>query len=198
MYNSKEIRWFYKKEPESIRNWFEEHGYIFENTKARTDYYLPLKDKKDLSIKLRENNIEVKQRTSRSEKTDLTESIQGHFENYTKWSFSSAEDDSLFHEITEKEKYSWLAVKKERIGFKLKKDDHDEIVRVALEEFPAYGCQLEYTRVKIKQEVWYSFALEWFGEQEIRFDISILDEIIGMQKLEASDSMGYAEFLNKF
>ncbi|PTX42869.1 hypothetical protein C8P64_1391 [Christiangramia gaetbulicola] len=198
MYNSKEIRWFYKTEPESIRNWFEENGYIFENTEARTDYYLPLKDKNDLSIKLRENNIEVKQRTGRSENADLTDSIQGYFEDYTKWSFSSAEDDSLFHEITEKEKFSWLPVKKERIGFKLKKDDHDKIVRVALEEFPPYGCQLEYTRVKVKDEIWYSFALEWFGDQELEFDLSILDEIIGEHKLEASDSMGYAEFLNKF
>lgn len=198
MYNSKEIRWFYKTEPESIRNWFEENGYIFENTEARTDYYLPLKDKNDLSIKLRENNIEVKQRTSRSEQADLTDSIQGYFENYTKWSFSSAEDDSLFHEITEKEKFSWLAVKKERIGFKLKKDDNDKIVRVALEEFPPYGCQLEYTRVKIKDEIWYSFALEWFGDQELEFDLSILAEIIGEHNLESSDSMGYAEFLNKF
>lgn len=198
MYNSKEIRWFYKTEVESIRNWFEENGYIFENTEARTDFYLPLKEKEDISIKLREKNIEVKQRLNRSDKEKLTSRVKGFLENYTKWSFSSAEDDSLFHEITEGEKFSWLDVKKERIGFKLKKDNNANIIRVPIEEFPDYGCQIEYTRVKINEEIWYTFALEWFGDQELKFDFSLLDEIVGDNKLKASDSMGYAEFLNKF
>ena len=198
MYNSKEIRWFHRKEVDSIRIWFEENGYIFENSEARTDFYLPLKEKEDISIKLRENNIEVKQRLNRSEKENLTQRAKGYFEKYIKWSFSSAENDSLFHEITEGEKFNWLPVRKERIGFKLKKDNNANIIRIPMDEYPAFGCQIEYTRVKIKEEIWYTFALEWFGDQELKFDLSILNEIIGENKLKATDSMGYAEFLNRF
>ena len=195
MFSTKEIRWFFHTEVQSISNWFEENGYTFENTEARTDYYLTVIEKEDIGIKLRENNIEVKHRTKRSEKEKLTNQAEGYFEKYVKWSFSSAEDDSLTHEITKEEKYDWLPVRKERLGFKLKKDVHGNIIRVGLDEYPSFGCQIEYTRLKIKDEVKFTFALEWFGEEELNFDLSLLSEILGKHELQTEDSMGYAEFL---
>ncbi|GAA4326839.1 hypothetical protein GCM10023115_56540 [Pontixanthobacter gangjinensis] len=195
MFNSKEIRWFFQTEVQSISKWFEDNAYTFENTEARIDYYLSLIEKEDVSIKLRENNIEVKHRRSRSDEEKLTSQAEGYFEKYTKWSFSSAEDDSLVHEITNEEKHDWLPVRKERMGFKLKKDMNGNIVKVKLEEFPPYGCQIEYTRLKVKDEAWYTFALEWFGDEELNFDLSLINEILGDHELKSQDSMGYAEFL---
>lgn len=198
MFKSKEIRWFNSNEDLAISAWFEENGYLFENTEARIDYYLPLKDKEDIGIKLRENNIEVKQRVSRSEKVKLVPRVKGYFEEYVKWSFSSAEDDSLAHEITEGDNYDWIPVKKERIGFKLTEISNGEIKRIKIDEFPDFGCQVEYTRIKVKDDIYYTFALEWFGDKELNIDLSILKDIIGENRLKASNSMGYAEFLNKF
>ncbi|TRO63274.1 hypothetical protein [Christiangramia sabulilitoris] len=196
MFRSKEIRWFSHNEMKFVEAWFEKNGYLFENTEARTDYYLPLREKEDLGIKLRENNIEIKHRKSRSEVVDLTSTVQGYYENYVKWSFSSAEGDILVHEITTEDKYDWLAVRKERIGFKLTDDEDGKIIRVSLDNFPDYGCQIEYTRVLVKDELWYTFALEWFGARELKFDTTIIKRILGEEQLMSEDSKGYAEFLN--
>lgn len=198
MYKSKEIRWFSHTENEAIGKWFEENGFSFENANTRTDYYLPLKDQDDIGIKLREGNIEIKQRTSRSPKEKLAKSVKGYFEHYIKWSFTSAEEDPLFQEIIEEEKYHWLAVRKERIGFKLKENKNGSIIRVKMDEYLEYGCQVEYTRLKIKGELWYTLGLEWFGDKEFEFDFSVLKKMFGDQQLKGKNSMGYAEFLDRF
>lgn len=198
MFKSREIRWFYPTELKSVEKWFMDNGYTFENADPRTDYYLPLKNQDDIGIKLREGNVEIKQRIARTKKENISELANGYFENYIKWSFSSAEKDPLFQEIIEGEKFNWLGVRKERIGYKLKENQNGSIIRVKLDEFPEFGCQVEYTRIKIKEELWYSLCLEWFGEKEIEIDLSILDEMLGDQELKASNSMGYAEFLKNF
>lgn len=198
MFKSREIRWFYPTELKSVEKWFMDNGYTFENADPRTDYYLPLKNQDDIGIKLREGNVEIKQRIARTKKENISELANGYFENYIKWSFSSAERDPLFQEIIEGEKFNWLGVRKERIGYKLKENQNGSIIRVKMDEFPEYGCQVEYTRIKIKEELWYSLCLEWFGEKEIEIDLSILDEMLGDQELKASNSMGYAEFLKNF
>lgn len=198
MFKSREIRWFYPTELKSVEKWFMDNGYTFENADPRTDYYLPLKNQDDIGIKLREGNVEIKQRIARTKKENISELANGYFENYIKWSFSSAEKDPLFQEIIEGEKFNWLGVRKERIGYKLKENQNGSIIRVKMDEFPEYGCQVEYTRIKIKEELWYTLCLEWFGEKEIEIDLSILDEMLGDQELKASNSMGYAEFLKNF
>lgn len=198
MFKSREIRWFYPTELKSVEKWFMDNGYTFENADPRTDYYLPLKNQDDIGIKLREGNVEIKQRIARTKKENISELANGYFENYIKWSFSSAEKDPLFQEIIEGEKFNWLWVRKERIGYKLKENQNGSIIRVKLDEFPEFGCQVEYTRIKIKEELWYTLCLEWFGEKEIEIDLSILDEMLGDQELKASNSMGYAEFLKNF
>lgn len=196
MFKSKEIRWFFQTDNTSIRNWFEENSYIFENCNPSKDYYLPLKEKEDIGIKLREGNIEIKHRIERSEKEKIINRAEGYFEHYIKWSFSSAEKDSLYDEIAEEEKYDWIGVAKERLAFKLNKDPDGAIKRIHADKFIPYGCQIEYTRVKLREEVWYTFGIEWFGEKELNFDLSLIDEIIGETELKAENSMGYAEFLN--
>lgn len=198
MYKSKEIRWFSKTEDPGISKWFETHAYIFENTTPRTDYYLLLKDQKNTGIKLREGNIEIKQLISRSDKEKLVKKVKGYFEHYIKWSFNSAEDDLLMQQVIEEEKFNWIAVRKERIGYKLKENENGSIIKVKLDEFPDFGCQVEYTRLKIKEEIWYTLALEWFGDEELQFDLSILNQMLSENKLKAKKSMGYAEFLQRF
>ncbi|MCB7480460.1 hypothetical protein [Christiangramia sediminis] len=198
MYKSKEIRWFSRTEDQSISRWFEENGFTFENSDARTDYYLPLQNQNGIGIKLREGYIEIKQLISRSDREKLAPSVKGYFEHYIKWSFTSAEEDPLFDEIIKEEKYSWLAVRKERIGFKLKENQNGSIIRVKMDEYPDFGCQVEYTRLKVKDELWYTLGLEWFGEKELKFDFSLLNKIFGDQQLEEENSMGYSAFLNRF
>ncbi len=198
MYRTKEIRWFSNTEDPEILRWFEENGFTFENTEARTDYYLPLKEQNDIGIKLREGNIEIKQRIHSSDEQKLVKRVKGHFENYIKWSFSSSNEDPLIHSIIEEEKYNWLAVRKERIGFKLKENQNGSIIKVKMTEYPKYGCQIEYTRIKVKNELWYTLGLEWFGSKELEFDLSILNKMLNKNRLKSENSMGYSQFLNRF
>ncbi|MCG9972010.1 hypothetical protein [Christiangramia crocea] len=196
MFNSKEIRWFSKTEDKAISNWFKKKSYSFEDTEARTDFYLPLTGKKEIGIKLREGKIEVKQLIAEPEKGNLSANAEGFFERYSKWSFSTSENDSLSKEIITEKKYDWLDVKKERMGVKLKKETNGNTAIVKIDEFISYGCQIEYTRIKVKETTWYSFGLEWFGEKELEVDQALIHEILGDSRLNPDESMGYAEFLN--
>jgi hypothetical protein len=87
MYKSKEIRWFKNAPDQSIIDWFNKQDQTFENTESRTDFYLPL-DKEDITIKLREGNIEIKHRLGEPLSGRLTTSAEGLYEIWTKWSFN--------------------------------------------------------------------------------------------------------------
>ena len=196
MFETREIRWFFQTNDSQISKWFEENNYSFGKTDPRTDYYLTL-DKEDPGIKLREGKIEIKNRINRSEKEELG-NAEGYFEEYQKWSFSSSEDDSLYQEIVQKNKYNWIPLAKERLSFKLKEDENNRLVKADPEEYLSSGCQIEYTRVKLKNQTWFTFGLEWFGGKELDLNPSFVNEIMGNTKLKAENSMGYAEFLKTY
>lgn len=197
MFKSREIRWFSHYEDSAIVNWFERNSQNFENTDSRTDFYLPLPEKEDIGIKLREGNIEVKHRFNKPESGKISPGAQGYFEEYIKWSFSTAEKDSLSQEIIQENKYKWLKVKKERMGFKLQEKKAGGTLMVNLEQDIPYGCQVEYTRIELNENVWYSFGLEWFGPKIIKVEPVFIEEILGNTVLKPEQSMGYAELLNK-
>lgn len=196
MFNSKEIRWFTKKENKEISKWFAERAITFENTDSRTDYYLSLSGKKDIGIKLREGNIEVKHLIANPVEGKLTKNASGYFERYTKWSFSTDKEDILSHRIIHEKKYDWMEVSKERMGCKLKEDGNGKKLLVKIEDQIPFGCQIEYTRINLNNSTWYTFGLEWFGEKELEVDPELIKEILGNSHFETGESMGYAEFLN--
>lgn len=194
MFKSKEIRWFHEEPKKTILNWFAQKGKSFENTDSRSDFYLPVQNEKGIGIKLREGNIEVKHRVSEPEQGKLSPQAEGFFEHYLKWSFDSSQEDSLSREIIKQQKYNWVEVKKERMGFKLKERNEDTEL-VNMETYLDYGCQLEYTRISLQGNTCYSFALEWFGEKEIPIPDKFWRDILGSEKLKKKNSMGYADFI---
>ena len=119
MYKSKEIRWFFSENNEPIEQWFSGRGMLFSKTKPRTDYYLPIPGKEDISVKLREGNIEIKQRHGQPVLHHLTKNAIGYLEDWVKWSFDVEDNDELAKNIIQAKKYSWFEVYKERIGVKL-------------------------------------------------------------------------------
>src|SRR5690606_9464808 len=117
MFKSKEIRWFSMHRHEGIVQWFGRESQTFETTNLRTDFYLPF-DKKDITVKLREGNIEIKHRVSDPSKGYLTRLIAGMFEDWAKWSFNVDRADKLSQEIIQLNKNIWTKVTKTRLGVK--------------------------------------------------------------------------------
>lgn len=197
MYASREIRWFTQNENQQISAWFSGKHCTFSDASPRTDFYLPIPGRNDLAIKLRETNVEIKQRRGDGQPGQPGNHATGFFENWEKWSFSANQHDQLAREITRDNKYGWTAVQKQRMALKLKEESPGKIRFTDIKEQIDYGCQVEYTRLVIADAEWYTFALEWFGEKTLVVDRSLFNEMTGHALLRAEDSMGYNEFLNK-
>lgn len=181
---------------EAISDWFAGIGQSFENKASRTDWYLPL-DKQDVTVKLREGNIEIKHRSANPEKGSLTSGAVGMFENWIKWSFNADKTDRLSQEIISNNPYQWTETIKTRTGVKVTGDATGNLLTVPIEQRVEYGCQIEYTLLKVWGGIFYTFALEWFGNKEFKLPEELIKEILGTARLRLEDSMGYGEFLNK-
>lgn len=194
MFQSEEVRWFKKELSKPVIDWFHSKNYSFDKTSPRTDYYLPVQNNKGIGIKLREGSIEVKHLFELPAPGKLLPKAEGYFEKYIKWSFDSSDEDALSKAIIQENKYDWVAVKKTRIGFKLT-EKAGNIEKIEIDEYPDSGCQVEYTKVEIKNETWYTFGLEWFGNKKLEIPGHLLHEILGSEQLFKDDSMGYADFI---
>lgn len=172
------------------------HGKELNKAEPRTDFYLPIPGKDDISIKLREGDIEIKQRTGTQTEHHLTTNTLGFLEDWVKWSFDLKEHDDLVHNIIKHKKFDWFEVYKERIGFKYTSDNAGRLNIVDIKERPLFGCQIEYTRLKIYGKEWFTFGLEWFGDNKFELPDDLLNKVLGDTKLELKDSKGYNAFLN--
>lgn len=195
MYKSKEIRWFSNHEEKQITNWFDSKGMSFEKVNSRTDFYLPLKRKNDIGIKLREGNIEVKHRIPKPELHNLSKHAVGYIEDWIKWSFAAADNDRLSNLIIHEKAHDWFEVYKERMGVKLTHDLNGNTILVKIGQRVDYACQIEYTRLMIGEIEYFTFGMEWFGEVHIQPDKSLISAILGNTQLPLNESKGYAQFL---
>lgn len=197
MYKSKEIRWFTRENNHAIIEWFSIHGITSSNILPRTDFYLPFPGKEDISIKLREGNIEIKRRQGPAELFQLSENAAGYLENWVKWSFNIDKSDLSEHEIIEGKRQDWLPIYKERLGMKIELKDDGEWLIHGLEKKLASGCQLEYTSLTIGSMRWYTFAVEWFGEECITLEREKFPNVMGNYRLDQSASLSYNAFITR-
>ena len=197
MYKSKEIRWFTQGENKTISRWFAKQGLSFNTVIARRDYYLVALDYDDIVTKLREGKIEIKHKVGTPIINYLTPNAKGYFEEFVKWSFKVDTKDALSGEIINGNKYAteWVEVYKERMGIKLTKGNNGTIKIHDIKDIIDNGCQIEYTRIKVKDKVQYSFNLEWFGDEFLNLDSPFISEIFGDSVMKLEDSMGYGTFL---
>jgi len=203
MYKSKEIRWFFKDPQFAIDKWFDNRKLNLTNTPARQDFYLAI-NRDDFSIKLREGNIEIKERIADRNNELVTPEEEnllgalGNFEYWIKWSFNLNDKDDLASGITKKGDPRWIKVDKLRIGVKIAVGTDRQLTFHDIKERVPYGCQIEYTKITIMGDVFYSFGLEWFGEPILDLPNALINEILGDTKLVMEESKGYAAFLNNW
>ncbi len=193
MYKTKEIRWFFKKQNQSIETWFE--TLPFDSFEKREDIYLCL-GKDDVGVKLRDGNIEIKHLIGTRSRGCLETKAWGYFEDWVKWSFVADSGQEILMNITDGKRKRWLSVKKERQAGQLTMEDGAISIKpnhVSLK----YGCQIEYCSIQVNGEQWYTFGLEWFGNRGLELDASLLHTILGKTTLKMNQSMGYPAFLSK-
>jgi hypothetical protein len=154
-------------------------------------------DKDDITVKLREGNIEIKHRVGLPEEYTLTKNCTGLIENWVKWSFKTDEADKLSQEIVSENKYNWIETIKTRIGVKVTEDKNGALQILPIKSIIEFGCQIEYTMVEIYGKTSFTFALEWFGEKEFHLPEDLIKEILGAAQFTVEDSMGYGEYLMK-
>lgn len=190
---TKELRWFFKDENKKILDWFNhiEHR----TSEQREDVYLDLQTD-DIGIKLRENNTEIKHRTNYRARGCLSSKVWGHFENWVKWSIGNKDNDPQLRKIKNGRYSSWIRILKNRYTTQLV-NKHQQIVPSAVGEIADSGCQVEYARIKIHGETWYTFGLEWFGIEDLEIEPSLLSKIIGDTRLSIRNSYGYPKFLKE-
>jgi hypothetical protein len=188
MYKSKEIRWFKNSSGKVIRNRFASQGQTFENTEPRTDHYLPL-DKDDITVKLREGNIEIMQRIGEAAKGMLTKTTEGVFEHWIKWSFNADKADKGSQTIVSSNPHNWIETIKTRIGVKLTENANGDLQIIPIKSFVDFRCQIEYALLQIKGKTIYTFGLEWFWEKELHLLHELLSETLSHAHLDIGDSM---------
>ncbi|WP_318312612.1 hypothetical protein [Flagellimonas crocea] len=193
MYRTKEIRWFFKEEKEQLSNWFQQLDGT--STHIRTDFYLNINNE-DIGIKLREGKIEVKHRVGTRAYGCLSDNIWGCFDEYIKWSFNVQEQDSVLSKITDYQYCQWIPVTKEQKLVQLT-EENGSIRTKSIAEDLLNGCQIEYSTIKIYDDEWQTLALEWFGDNYLKLDGTIVSKMEDSIKLNINESFGYANFLSK-
>ncbi len=184
MYRTKEIRWFFKKKREPLEKWFKRHDLQFVTSTAETHRYLDIK-KSDLNIKLREGQLEIKQRQGPQTRTTL-QMANGFCEQWTKWSFGI--------ETLEPYRNEWIEVIKNRLAVNVVLAHGNLAIRPVNFEVES-GCQVEYTRLRIGKSTWYTFGLEWFGNKKVTLTEPFVADLFDFSHFTIKQSMGYATFL---
>jgi hypothetical protein len=195
--NSREIRWFNLKENKTILEWFAGQGIHFSNIKPRTDFYLKIPDCQEINIKLREGKIEIKQRKGHPVLHKLGHNASGYLEDWVKWSFSMSETDTLIKDIQKGIMYDWIKLYKQRLGVKITTSSGNNWQTHDINEVLPIGCQIEYTKLEVEGKIWYTFAIEWFGDFIIQLDNDHISEMLGDTIFTANESFGYNAFINK-
>ena len=164
MYSTVEVRWFLPGPvPLEVSTWFHRDRLKSFAEPERVDYYLCLNDTDGLGIKLRQGQIEVKQRNRQLGLIQVARQAQGLVEQWRKWSFGlvGAGYDFSHQPVPAA---AWLAVKKERLLRTYRLTDSWQVVPASLDS-PGPGCDLELSQIWIGSEVWWSLCLEAFGEE---------------------------------
>ncbi len=206
MNQSIEIRWFWETLPVAIEDWFKANSLIFKPIEnwERKDFYLKTAAPAKQSIKLREGNLEIKQRLKNLDALHFapkqSKKIGGIVELWCKWGFKVAENDFLTQQIIGNGLAEWVEVAKERLLVKYAVELNDSCAIIPSKQKAAEGGQVEITKILIQNKKYYTFAMESFsdsGAYQCNFDI-IMKQIfqeLPLDLFKIKESQSYPSFL---
>jgi hypothetical protein len=201
---SAEIRWFFPRPwSDEVRLWFSA-GRELEPEGEREDQYLLFPDCETVGVKLREGKLEVKARVSGPSPISLENGVRGQTDQWVKWSFASQGLPALTQDLLQSGQ--WVGVQKKRIVRKFSADsDSVKEVPPKQQPFPASGCNVELTAIKVNAtpKLWFSLGFEAFGppaavarilDEAVRSFFSGNGAMPGI-RLSESESLNYPAWL---
>lgn len=200
MYLTLEVRWFYPGPlPGRIVETLRERSCLPVLLPARQDQYLLLEGEPALGIKLREGNVEVKQRLEAPHVVEVGPGAVGWGARWRKWSFPLAPEPGP-PEGRLVPGSAWLAVEKERRLQRYRLGGDLQADSVPPEAPAELGCEFELSRVRARGEEWWSACFEAFGDGPMMEQalLAVAAKVLGQGwpvPLEAEQSFGYAAWV---
>jgi hypothetical protein len=206
MQQSLELRWIFKGDKGKKRalDWFHSIGGDKHNPESvRTDYYLNNFNNGSMGIKLRENQLEIKERLSILSKYDKLWKDKGTIEFYNKGEFNIESHDKFSSKIIKGKKHEkWIALLKKRRLAKINILDNFKIcpASVIIDD----GCSVEITTLSLKDKRAWTLCFEAYAkhndldENFYKTFNFIADSFKVVQHiLKPELSMGYPAWLQK-
>lgn len=197
---SAEVRWFLKESvPSQIVGWFKGGDIAAKNEGARWDIYFNLPGNDNLSIKLREGKLQIKQRKAELGFQRWRDDVEGRVEEWVKWSFTLDNNNREFPDLSTPDG-AWVSVKKSRWLKKYEVTMKDEVKAVDADHQIDQGCNIELTEILVNGQTWWSLGCEAFGkagrvEKNLRL---VLARVLSDQQfpsMRAEHSYGYPMWL---
>jgi hypothetical protein len=198
MYPTLEVRWFLPgKLPPQLRDWFNQQTQIVE-PESREDWYLYTPKNRTLGIKLRQDELELKQRLANRGVRKLAKQVRGRVEHWVKWSYPLADSAALPDLATG----LWIPVNKTRWSRHYSVDDGKISLVESASQFEQ-GCSFELSQLQIVDQDWYSLCFETFSQGEFSSEVMqpILEKVVqaqaGLPALRGQYSCGYPQWLKR-
>ncbi|MGK7391172.1 MAG: hypothetical protein ACNS60_12525 [Candidatus Cyclobacteriaceae bacterium M2_1C_046] len=174
-----EIRWFGEGAvPLKLQQWSEEIGFIMQP--VRSDLYLIHSGGKNIGIKWREGNLQIKELVKKT----------GSYEQYQKWSFDLS-DNRMDDKLDKYEKWQSVTKKREMAKWRIK---NSEFTRVEIDEVITGSCEVELSALVLSGHLWWTVAYEATGEKEnLEKTLNKFTPPLSKDVL----CMGYAEWINR-
>jgi hypothetical protein len=165
VFKTAEVRWFCVGDaPTEVKQWFASGlDQPSAAPAAREDVYLSLPDCPYLSIKLREERLEIKLRQQRLGELQVS-GATGIAEQWGKWSCADPAAVPLLPEEAIATG-PWLRVVKRRWQRRYQPSPQQVPVAVPLGSELQQGCTVELTHLTLQQGAWWSLAFEAFGPE---------------------------------
>lgn len=195
MFSSTEVRWFFNEPlPQALSRWFALFDPI--SQAPRTDYYLNFTDNADIGIKLREEQIQIKHVVADLGVQHFT-NAEGQVIKYEKWSFPVVSNSEWATLVNRPD--VWVPVKKIRQMLKFTLGGGYPN-KVRMDEPLDNGCEVELSKVEVKDKEYWSLAFEAFGSSaELNLQKTIR-EIFESKScpfyFEGKKSLGYARLIH--
>jgi hypothetical protein len=196
MLPSVEARWFIRGEaPKEALDWIQRWELGPSEPEKREDHYLRFPDIASIGVKLREGKFEVKRRDLDLGLVALGSRVTGRLSLWRKWGFKIVDDGS-----NKAPDGHWITTEKKRFLRKYSKEQSG-LLPVDPKSFPARGCTVELTALRVRGAEWWSVGFEAFGpdESELRNTLTLAAEKCfntGIYPaLDRKDSFDYPEWL---